>query len=145
MEQLLRDFVSNKSIALIGVSRSKNKFGNYAFKELTSRGYTVYPIHQTEKEINGIHCYPNLSSIKEKVQGVVVSVSREKIIPILHEISSSGIKNVWLQKGCESPEIITEAKKLELSIIANKCILMYAEPVKSFHKFHRLVANIFSN
>jgi predicted CoA-binding protein len=144
MEQLIQDFVSHKTIGLIGLSRQKNKFGNYAYKELTSRGFSVYPIHPSEKEVDGILCYPSLAAIKEKLNVVVVSVSGRKIIQILNEVSSAGIKNVWLQQGCESSEIIEEANRLGLSIVTKKCILMYAEPVRSIHKFHRMVSNIFN-
>lgn len=143
MENAVGEFIQCKNLALIGLSKTKGKFGNYAYKELTSRGYNVYAVHPTEKEIEGIPCSPTLSSIKDKVDGVFVSVSVEYIPSILNEISSTGLKNVWLQQGCESNEAIEEAKQLGLKLISKKCILMYAEPVKSFHKFHRMVANIF--
>lgn len=144
MEQAVSDFICCKNLALIGVSKTKGKFGNYAYKELTSRGYNVYAVHPTEKEIDGILCSPDLASIKDKVEGVFVSVSKKNIPLILRDISSAGIKNVWLQQGSESNEAIEEAKKLGLNLISKKCILMYAEPVKSFHKFHRFLTDIFS-
>lgn len=144
MEQTIRDFISQKNIALIGLSRKKNKFGNIAYKTLTSLGYNIYAIHPREKEIDVIACFPNLASVKEKVEGVFVSVSPKNIQSILHEISSVGLKNVWLQRGCESAGIIEEANKLKLNIVTKKCILMYAEPVKSLHKFHRFVSDIFT-
>ncbi|NCQ16847.1 MAG: CoA-binding protein [Ignavibacteria bacterium] len=144
MKQAIQDFIKHKKIALIGLSHKKNKFGNYAYKELTARGYSLYPIHPTEKEIDGIRCYPNFPSINEKIDGVFVSVSGGKIIPILREIASAGIRNVWLQQGCESPESIEEAKGLGINLVSKKCILMYAEPVKSFHKFHRVISNLFT-
>ncbi|MFA6979187.1 MAG: CoA-binding protein [Ignavibacteriaceae bacterium] len=144
MEQAINDFIQCKNLALIGLSKTKGKFGNYAYKELTSRGYNVLAIHPTEKEIEGIPCSPDLSSIKDKVDGVFVSVTPKNIPSILNEISSAGLKNVWLQQGCESIEAIDQANKLGLNLVSKKCILMYAEPVKSFHKFHRFIANVFS-
>lgn len=144
MEQAVNDFIQCKNLALLGLSKTKGKFGNYAYKELTSRGYHVFAVHPTEKEIEGIPCFPSLLSIKEKVGGVFVSVSPKNIPSILQEISSTGLKNVWLQQGCESLEAIDQANKLGLNLVSKKCILMYAEPVKSFHKFHRFFANIFS-
>ncbi len=144
MKHAVNDFIQCKNLALLGVSKTKGKFGNYVYKELTSRGYDVYAVHPTENEIDGIPCFPNISSLKEKVEGVFVSISPKNIPSILQEISSTGIKNVWLQQGCESLEAIDQAKKLGLNLVSKKCILMYAEPVKSFHKFHRFLENIFS-
>lgn len=144
MEQSVNAFIQCKNLALIGLSKTKGKFGNYAYKELTARGYNVLAVHPTEKEIDGIPCSPNLASIKERVDGVFVSVAPKNIPSILNEISSAGLKNVWLQQGCESPGAINHAYNLGLNLVAKNCILMYAKPVKSFHRFHRFLANAFS-
>ncbi|MDP1993912.1 MAG: CoA-binding protein [Ignavibacteria bacterium] len=144
MENAVSDFIKKKNLALIGLSKTKGKFGNYAYKELTSRGYNVYAVHPSGEEIDGIPCSKDLASIKDKVEGVFVSVSKKNIPLILQDISSVGLKNVWLQQGCESNEAIEEAEKLGLNLISKKCILMYAEPVKSFHKFHRFLSDVFT-
>jgi len=143
MDTEVRNFIEKKNIAVIGLSKKKNKFGNAAFKELKSRGYNVHAVHPGETEIDGIPCSPNIASIKDKVESVFISVSPIHIPAMLQEISSAGIKHVWLQQGCESPEAINEAQKLNLSLVTKKCILMYAEPVKSIHKFHRVIADFF--
>ena len=143
MEKSIVDFIACKNIALIGMSRTKNKFGNYAYKELTSRGYNVYPIHPNEKEINGIQCSGSIESLKDKVEWVFISVKQENVLPIIQEISATGIKNVWLQQGCETKNIVEQAEMLGLNLASKKCILMYAEPVKSIHKFHRVLSDIF--
>ena len=55
------DFVSQKTLALVGMSRQSKKFGNYAFRELTQRGYRVFPIHPVAENIEGEKCYASLS------------------------------------------------------------------------------------
>jgi predicted CoA-binding protein len=62
---------------------------------------------------------------------------------VLLQAAASNIQNVWLQQGAESPAALKTGKELGLSLVSGKCILMYAEPVQSFHKFHRVVAKIF--
>jgi predicted CoA-binding protein len=127
----------------VGVSRSGTKFGNTAFKELGERGYQVYPVHPTAKEIDGKPCYPNLAAVRDQVDGVLVSVPPEKAKPVLEEAAAAGLKNVWLQQGAESPEVLALAQKLGLNLVAKKCVLMYAPPVRSFHGWHRLFARLF--
>jgi predicted CoA-binding protein len=53
------------------------------------------------------------------------------------------MRNIWLQQGSESPEVLKLARELGLSPISGKCILMYAPPVGSFHKFHHFFARLF--
>jgi predicted CoA-binding protein len=60
----------------------------------------------------------------------------------LKEAATAGIKNIWLQQGSESSEVLAQAKQLGLSVISGKCILMYAPPVRSWHGFHRFVMKL---
>ena len=66
MEQLIRDFLSKRVFAVIGASRDKNKYGYKIFADLRSAGYKVYPVNPNAESIDGVKCYPSLSSLPEK-------------------------------------------------------------------------------
>ena len=83
MDQAVTDFFSGKRLALVGVSRSGKKFGNLAYNELKQRGYQVYIVHPTASMIEGETCYPCLESLRDQVDGVVVSVSPEQGMQVL--------------------------------------------------------------
>jgi predicted CoA-binding protein len=142
MDKTIENFVQGKRLAVVGLSRSGKKFGNMAFKELKERGYTLYPVHPQAQEIDGERCYPDLASLKGQVDGVLVSVPAQKAKTVLQDAADAGIKNVWLQQGSESRELLAQANSLGLSIVSGKCILMYAPPVRSFHGFHRFVMKL---
>jgi uncharacterized protein len=61
---------------------------------------------------------------------------------VVQEAVDAGIKNIWLQQGAQSAESIALAKKLGVTPVDGKCVLMYAEPVKSIHSFHRFIAKL---
>lgn len=143
MEQAIQDFINGKRIAVVGVSRNKEKFGNMAFTELAARGYQVFPVHPTAQEILGARCYPNLTALRGQVDGALVVVGSEQAASVLREAAAIGLKNVWLQQGAESPEVLTLARDLGLNLVAKKCVLMYAPPVRSFHGAHRFFARLF--
>ena len=143
MNQAIEDFVGGKRIALVGMSRSgKNKFGNSAYTELIGRGYQVYPVHPSAQEIDGVRCYPNLASLPEKVDGLLVVVPPAQAKQVLQDAAQAGIRNVWLQQGAESPEVVALGQQLGLNLVSQKCILMYAPPVRSFHGFHRFFVKL---
>jgi uncharacterized protein len=139
MDKLIADFINSKKVAIVGYSRNKNKFGNAAYHELKKRGYEVFPVNKTESEIDGVKCFPDLYSLEEKVDSVFISVKSESVKEILLQADKLKIKNIWLQQGAETKEILDEAIKLNIELVAHKCILMYLEPVKSIHKFHRAI------
>jgi len=142
MDQVVKDFVAGKRLALVGASRSGKKFGNMAYKELKQRGYEVYMIHPQASEIDGEPCYPSLQAVEGKVDGVFVSVPPSQGMQVLQEASQAGIKNVWIQQQGDSPELLEMGNSLGLNLVHGKCILMYAEPVRSFHGFHRFFVRL---
>ena len=143
MDQAIQDFINGKRIAVVGASRNKEKFGCMAFTELAARGYQVFPVHSTAQEILGTRCYPNLTALRGQVDGALVVVGSEQAASVLREAASIGLKNVWLQQGAESPEVLALARDLGLNLVAKKCVLMYAPPVRSFHGVHRFFARLF--
>ena len=143
MNPLIDHFIASKRIAVIGMSSSGKKFGNYVCKELESRGYEIFPIHPGTQMIDGRYCYPDLESLGGKVQCVWISISPQKVPAVLKEANKIGLKNIWLQQGAWSPEVQQTIDQLGLPVISKKCILMYAPPVHSIHKFHRTLKGIF--
>lgn len=143
MNPLINDFIGSKRIAVIGMSRSGKKYGNLAVKELVSKGYEIFPVHPEAQEIDGMKCYPDLKSLNGRVDGVWISIPPQKVDAVLEDAAEIGLKNIWLQQGAWSPEVQKTIDRLNLPVISKKCILMYAQPVKSIHKFHRTLKSIF--
>jgi hypothetical protein len=61
----VEDFVAQRTLAVVGVSRGGKKFGNYTFKALKAKGYRVFPINPNIEKMEGERCYPNLDSLPE--------------------------------------------------------------------------------
>jgi uncharacterized protein len=137
MNRNIEDFVLAKRVAVVGASRSTKGFGNSIATELKQRGYQVSLVHPEAKEIAGDPCYPSLTALKGQVDSVVICVSPRQSGAALADAKEAGLTRIWLQQGAESPEVLAKAKELGLSPVTNKCILMYAPPVKSLHGFHR--------
>lgn len=142
MDKAAQEFVSHKRLAVVGASRSGKKFGNSAYKELKQRGYQVYLVHPKAEEIEGEPCYPSLETVKDSVDGVFVCVPPAQGVQVLQQASQAGLKNIWIQQQGDSPELLAVGNDLGLNIVHGKCILMYAEPVTSFHRFHRFFVRL---
>ena len=143
MNQLIDNFVSSKRIAVVGMSRSGKKFGNMAAKELKMKGYEIFPVHPEAVEIDGFACSPNLQSLSGKVDAVWISIPPKNVSQVLQKAAQIGLKNIWLQQGAWSAEVQQTIDRLQLPVVTKKCIMMYAPPVKSVHKFHRTIKGIF--
>lgn len=142
MNQKIQDFVNAKRLAVVGVSRSEQKFGTAIYTELKERGYEVFGVNPQMDEIKGDKCFASLTDLAGKVDGVVVCVSPTKTPQVLREAAAAGITNIWLQQGTSSVEATKTAQELGVSPIEGKCILMYAGEVKSVHAFHKFFAKL---
>jgi uncharacterized protein len=142
MNTRIQEFISGKRIAVVGASRTndKYKFGNMAAEELKRRGYEISFVHPQADTINGETAYPSLSALTGKVDGVLVSLPASRSGPVLKDAAAAGLRNVWIQLGGESPELVELGEELKLNLVTGKCILMYARPVRSYHAIHRFIA-----
>jgi uncharacterized protein len=147
MNTRIQEFISGKRIAVVGASRTndKYKFGNMAATELKRRGYEIFFVHPEVKMIAGEPTFPSLGALAGKVDGVLVSVPAVKSGPVLKDAAAAGLRNVWIQLGGESPELIILGEELKLNLVIGKCILMYARPVRSYHAIHRFIARVGGN
>jgi predicted CoA-binding protein len=135
--EAVTDFVAQRRLALVGMSRTGRKFGNAAYKELVAKGYTVYPVHPDAESVGGARCWPSLASVPKPVDGVVVVVPPAQTARVVTEAHDAGIPRVWMQQGAESPEAIRYCEEHGIRVVHHECILMFAEPAGWFHRAHR--------
>lgn len=138
-KKLINEFLSEKNIAIVGVSRSGKRFGYTLFKDLKTKGYNVYPVNPNAALIDDEKCYPSLLALRGKVGAAVLVVPPFATKEVVRDAYSAGINKVWMQLGSESEEAITFCEESGIDVIHNECVLMFAEPAAFFHKAHRWV------
>jgi len=141
-KKLVGDFIAQKNIAVIGVSRKKSKFGNYIYRELKKKDYRVFPVNPKLEFAEGDKCYPDLSSVPEKLDGVIINVSPPEAVNVIKDANVVGIKRVWLQQGSQSDEAVKLCKDNNINCVSNECIIMFTEPLGFMHRTHKWIWNI---
>ena len=137
------EFISQQTLAIVGVSRSGKKFGNNTFRELTSHGYKLYPIHPEAETLEGVPAYKDFASLPEQVAGVIIIVPPAQTEQVVRQAAAAGIKRVWMQQGAESDSAIRFCEEHGMQVIHGECINMFAHDNASFHKFHRGLKKLF--
>jgi len=135
---IVQDFISQKTLAVVGVSRHGQKFGNMAYRELKAGGYKLYPIHPEAETLEGDHTCKDFTSLPEKVGGVLIVVPPAQTEKVVQEAAAAGIKRVWMQQGSESEAAIRLCQQNGIAEVHGECILMFAGK-SFFHKPHRWV------
>jgi uncharacterized protein len=133
------EFLAQPELAIVGVSRSGKKFGNMALRELRAKGYRMFPVHPSAKEIEGERCYRSLAEVPPSVGGVLIVVPPAQTDTVVREAAAAGIRRVWMQQGAESAEAIRFCEAEGVQVVAGECVLMFAEPSAWYHRAHKWV------
>ena len=136
---VIDDFLDQRSLALVGVSRGGEGFGNAVRKDLAGKGYELYVVHPEADAIGDAPCVKCLAEVAAKVGGVVLITPPKQTEKLVQEAHALGIRRVWMQQGAESDAAIAFCEAHGISVVHHECILMFAEPAAWFHRTHRWV------
>ena len=140
---LIREFLSERRLALVGISRSGRKFGNSIFKDLNGKGYSIYPVHPEASTIQGKACYPGIADLPDKVGGVILVIPPAETEKVVRDVVKAGIPRVWMQQGSESEEAVRYCEANGVQVISGECVMMFAEPAAFPHRLHRWIRGLF--
>lgn len=118
-----------RTIALIGASSRKEKFGFKILMDLTGKGYKVYPVNPYSKEIYGISVYNSVEDLPDDVDLFVFVVPAKAGLEITSKLLNTGHKKFWYQPGAESIEIIDLLKDKEVRFSTINCIMMSTDKI----------------
>ncbi len=109
--------MQSKTVAVIGASSDRAKFGNKAVRAFRLQGYTVYPVNPREPEIEGLPAYPSIRDIPARPHMVSVYLPPPVLLKLLPDIAARGCDELWLNPGAESDQVVTAAEQLGLNVI----------------------------
>jgi uncharacterized protein len=135
----IKSFIQLKNIAVVGVSRTGKGFGASVYNHLKDNGYTVFAVNRIGGFSNNIKLYTSLFKIDHPIEGIITIVPPIETEEVIHVANDLNIKNVWMQQGSSSKNAIDFCKEKGINYVTDECILMFVEPVKSIHKFHRWI------
>jgi len=117
------------SVAVIGASQDRRKFGNKAVRAYREYGYEVFPVNPKEAAIEGLTAYPTLDAIEAPVDYVSLYVPPAVGVKLLPAIAAKRPKEVWLNPGSESDELIEAAADLHLrTVVACSIVALGMSP-----------------
>lgn len=142
----IEDFLAQRHLAFVGVSRDTRQFPNAVYRRLRAGGRTLYPVNSQAAgaAIEGDPSYATLADVPGPVDGVVVMVPAASAAEVVRQAIARGIPRVWLHRGVGKGSVSDEAVRLcreaGLPLVDGACPLMFEEPVRGVHAVHRFIA-----
>jgi len=106
-----------KTVAIIGASNNRSKFGYKAVRAFLQQGYEVFPVNPKEETIAGLRTFKSIRDVPGRLEKVSVYLAPAVLLKLLPEIAAKGCDELWLNPGTESDAVLAEAERLGLNVI----------------------------
>ncbi|MCL5995129.1 MAG: CoA-binding protein [Chloroflexi bacterium] len=136
----INNFLRQRRLAIVGVSRNPQDFSRSLFKEFRARGYDVVPVNPNVAEIDGQPCYKRVQDIKPAVDGALLLTTPQVTEQVIRDCAEAGIKRVWMQRGegigAVSPAAVAFCTQNGIDVVPGQCPFMFLPNTAFFHRAH---------
>ena len=124
MENLVEDFLKQKRFAVVGSFRNETKYAYKILVSLLAKGYEIFPVNPSMREVEGRICYKSVGDIVCPVDVADLVTPPAVTESILKECLQKGVKRVWLQPGAESQAAVKFCHDNDMKVIHGICVML---------------------
>jgi uncharacterized protein len=144
--ETIHDFLAQKRIAMVGVSREPKDFSVVLFEEFCRRGYDIVPVNPNAIAIMGRRCFSRLQEIRPPVDAAILMTSPAVTDTVVRECAEVGIRRVWMYgagvQGAVSAEAVEFCRAQGIEVIPGHCPYMFWKDAHLGHRLHGFVWKI---
>ncbi|HEX2621962.1 MAG TPA: CoA-binding protein [Phototrophicaceae bacterium] len=143
LQEQTTEFLAQKRIAVVGLSRTDANAANLIYKKLKGSGHTVYAVNPNTQTIEGDPCYPDVKSLPQTPDGVVIVTRPNVTLQIVKDCDEAHIPRVWIHNSLIhggtslSQEAVDYCQQHGINLIAGGCPMMFDQPVDFGHQCMR--------
>ena len=140
IDPLVKDFLAQKKIAVVGVSDQRETGCNLNYQKFKQAGYQVYAVNPHITTFDGDPCYPDLKSLPEKPEAVFILANPDVTVQIVQQCVDLGVKHVWMHcmmgtrpglaasMSSVSPEAVQLCRENGIAVIPGSCPNQFLKP-----------------
>ena len=144
--EVIEDFLRQKRIAMVGISRNPANFSVKLFEELCRRGYEVIPVNPTTQTLHGQRCYARVHDIQPRVDGVLLMTSSRVTESVVRDCAAIGIPRVWMYRaggqGAVSDAAVEFCREHGIHVVPGECPFMFLPNAGTVHGLHGVIRKI---
>jgi hypothetical protein len=156
VDDLVKDFLAQKKIAVVGVSDKRDTGCNLAYRKFKAAGYKVYGVNPRITTFEGAPIYPDLKAIPDRPEAVFILANPTVTDQIVQQCVELGIKRVWMHcmMGTKpglaasmtsvSQDAVRLCQENGISVIPGSCPNQFL-PSDFFHGLMRKMWRFFGN
>ena len=134
------DFLAQRRIALVGISRRPSDMSRTLFRELRARGYDVVPVNPELLSVDGVPCLHRLQDVSPRVDGALLMTPPAATDRVVMDCAEAGVPRVWMHRGAGtgavSPDAVAFCREHGMSVVEGACPFMFLPRADFFHRAH---------
>jgi predicted CoA-binding protein len=116
--------MSKPTIAVVGASSHRWKFGNKCVRAYAAHGYDVFPVHPRESTIEGQRVFASFADVPAaELDRVSVYLPPEVCLRVLPELAKKPAREVWFNPGADRADVIAQARALGINVVVGCSIV----------------------
>jgi acetyl coenzyme A synthetase (ADP forming)-like protein len=130
----IRPLLQPKSVAVVGVGRSRGTIGHEIFRNMLAAGFAgpVYPVHPSARSVAGVRAYPSILAVPDEIDLAVIVVPGDKVSGVLDECAEKGVHGVviisagFAEAGTSGSEaqgdLVRKARDAGMRLVGPNCM-----------------------
>jgi len=140
------DFLGQRRIALVGVSRDPRDLSRSLFRELRGRGYDVVPVHPVLESVDQVACARRLQDVRPPVGGALLMTPPAATDQVVRDCAEAGVRHVWMHRGAGrgavSPAAVAYCRDHGIAVVEGACPFMFLPGAGFVHRTHGFFARL---
>lgn len=119
-------FSETRTVAVVGISDTEGKAGNYVPAYLKDEGYRILGVTPRGKNSIADKTETSLEALGEPVDMVVLFRRSDKVPKHLDDILSLDPlpQVVWMQKGIKNPDVAAKLSERGVEVVQDRCTMV---------------------
>ncbi len=143
----IREFLAQRRIALVGVSRDKNDFSRIVFREMCDRGYDMVPVNPGAGELENRRCFSHVQEIEPPAEAALIMTRPGETERVVSDCAQAGVRRVWMHRGggqgSVSPAAIAFCHANGIRVVEGQCPFMFFPHTSFVHRVHGFLTKLF--
>jgi predicted CoA-binding protein len=136
----IREFLAQKRIAFVGLSRNAKDLSRTLFRDMEQRGYDIVPVNPAIEEMEGKKCFARLQDVTPPVDAALLMISSKMTDQVVRDCAEAGIWRVWMFRGggqgAASQQAVAFCKANGMRLVEGHCLFMFLPAEPWIHRAH---------
>ncbi|HEX6906433.1 MAG TPA: CoA-binding protein [Terriglobales bacterium] len=142
----VREFLGQRRIALVGLSRDPKDFSRLLFREMCQRGYDMIPVNPAAGELESRRCFARVQEINPPPEGALLMTAPRETERVVRDCAEAGVRRVWMHRGGGQGAVSKAAaefcRQQGIHLVEGHCPFMFLPTTPFFHRVHGFILKV---